>query len=65
MEELKGLLIAINALGEKIDQLMTEVKVERYYKEENKAKVDALEAENAKLNKMLESVHQYIAKMEE
>lgn len=65
MEEMKYLLIAINALGDKIDQLMTEVKVERYYKEEYKAKADALEAENAKLNKMLESVHQYIEKMEE
>lgn len=65
MEEMKGLLIAINALGEKIDQLMSEVRVERYYKEENKAKADALEAENVKLKEMLSKVQHYIEKMEE
>lgn len=65
MEEMKGLLITINALGEKIDQLMNEVRVERYYKEENKAKVDALEVENVKLKEMLSKVQHYIEKMEE
>ena len=65
MEETKGLMTAINVLGEKVDQLMGEIRVERYYKEEYKAKAEALEAENAKLAGMLEKVQHHIEKMEE
>lgn len=54
MNELTGMLTAINALGEKINTLEDELRFSRY-------RAENLEAENAALKKKLDEVKSYIA----
>ena len=69
MEEKKGLLAAIEALGEKITELERTVECERYWKEENERtlrnSISELEKENNILREKLNAVHAYIERMEE
>lgn len=58
MEEMKGLLTAINAMGEKINMLEDDLRFAGY-------KAENLEKENADLRKKLEEVRLYISRMEE
>lgn len=57
MDELKGMLSAINALGEKINALEEELRFAGY-------KAEDLEAENTALKKKLGEVKCYIDRME-
>lgn len=57
MDELTGMLTAINALGEKINTLEDELRFSGY-------RVENLEAENAALKKKLDEVKSYIVRME-
>lgn len=57
MDEMKGMLSAINALGEKINALEEELRFAGY-------KAENLEAENAALKKRLGEVKCYIDRME-
>ncbi len=65
MEEMKGLVSAINALGEKITELERSVVYERYMKEEGERRISELEKENNHLREKLNAVHTYIERMEE
>lgn len=65
MEEINGFNIAVKVLGERIAQLESELRAERYYKEQYKNKADMLDTENAELNNMLEKVRHFIERMEE
>ena len=65
MEEINGFNIAVKVLGERIAHLESELRVERYYKEEYKKKADMLDAENNELISKLEKVQRYIEGMEE
>ena len=72
MEENRGYLAAIEALGDKIVALRESLMYSGYrvdnLESDLKRKTDeceVLRAENAKLTKMLDAVHQYIEKMEE
>lgn len=72
MEENCGYLAAIEALGDKIVALRESLRYSGYQVDNLEAKLkqktdecEALKAENAKLSKMLDAVHQYIEKMEE
>ena len=69
MEENNGINIAINVLGEKIAQLETEVRCERYLKEEAERtllnRISELEKENNSLRERMTEVQHYIERMEE
>ena len=65
MEEINGFNIAVKVLGEKIAQLESELRVERYYKDEYKNKSEMLLAENMELTRRLEKVHHFVERMEE
>lgn len=56
MDELKGMLAAINTLGDKINALEEELRFSGY-------KVESLEMENAALKKKLDEVKSYIDRM--
>ena len=58
MEDMGGMLSAINALGEKINSLEDELRFSGY-------RVENLETENASLRKKLDEVKHYIDQMEE
>lgn len=64
MEETNGINIAIKVLGEKIEQLESDLRYERILKENAEKKVESLEAENAKMASELADVQRYIEKME-
>lgn len=49
MDELNGYIVAINALAKKVEQLTSELQVERYYKEEYEKKNERLENDYATL----------------
>lgn len=56
MDELKGMLAAINTLGDKINALEEELRFSGY-------RVESLEIENAALKKKLDEVKSYIDRM--
>lgn len=56
MDELKGMLAAINTLGDKINALEEELRFSGY-------RVESLEMENAALKKKLDEVKSYIDRM--
>lgn len=56
MDELKGMLAAINTLGEKVNALEEELRFSGY-------RVESLEVENAALKKKLDEVKSYIDRM--
>lgn len=64
MEEKNAVLAALKALGDKIIALEEECSAEKLYRELAENKVEALKAENEKLNRMLADVQHYIERME-
>lgn len=65
MEEINGFNIAVKVLGEKIAQLESELRVERYYKEDYKSKLDKIEEEyisiERKYNALVDKLNEYCA----
>lgn len=65
---MEGVTKALNVLGEKISELESSLKYERYMKEENERGlrnlISELEKENKNLREKLNSVHKYIDQME-
>lgn len=65
MEENNGIVVAMKALGDKINQLESDLRFERLCKESEERKVAELKEENARLTLMLEGVQKFIERMEE
>lgn len=64
MEEKNAVLAALKALGDKIIALEEERDTQKMFREIAENKVEVLEVENAKLNRMLTDVQTYIERME-
>ena len=66
---MNGVATALNALGEKITELESSLKCERYLKDEAERtllnRISELEKENHTLREKLDAVHIYIERMEE
>lgn len=65
MEEKNAVLTALKALGDKIIAVEEERDTHKFYREIAEEKVEVLQAENNKLNRMLADVHSYIERLEE
>ena len=65
MEEKNSVLAALKALGDKIISLENERDTQQMYREIAESKLEVLQAENDKLNRMLADVQHYIERMEE
>lgn len=64
MEEKNAVLAALEALGDKIISLEEERDTQRMYREIAETKLEALQTENDKLNRMLANVQHYVDQME-
>lgn len=62
MEEMKGIALAINALGNTIANLEQELYYERLCKENAEKRANDLTAENERLMQKLNAVEAYISK---
>lgn len=65
MEEKNYVLATLKALGEKIIALEEERDTQKMWREIAENKVEVLQTENDKLNRMLADVHAYVDRMEE
>lgn len=65
MEEKNAVLAALEALGDKIISLEEERDTQRMYREIAETKIEVLQTENDKLNRMLANVQHYVDQMEE
>ena len=64
MEEKNAVLAALKALGDKIISLEDERDTQKMFREIAEEKVEVLQSENEKLNRMLAEVRAYVARLE-
>lgn len=65
MEEKNSVLAVLKALGDKIIVLEEELDTQKMWREIAENKVEVLQTENDKLNRMLADVHAYADRLEE
>lgn len=63
--EKNAVLAALKALGDKIITLEDELDTQKMYREIAESKLEVLQTENDKLNRMLANVQNYVDRIEE